>query len=68
VRLEGNLIGDSAARELLLSLQQRKEADLPAVKVSITNKINSDLFVEILSLTDGRGGKKKGKKKKGKKK
>lgn len=25
VRLEGNLIGDSAARELLLGLQQRKE-------------------------------------------
>ncbi|XP_019850505.1 PREDICTED: uncharacterized protein LOC109581132 [Amphimedon queenslandica] len=68
VRLEGNLIGDAAARELMLTLQQRKEIGLPAIKVGLTNRMCTDVFSQLMELTGTAGGKKKGKGKKKKKK
>lgn len=68
IKLDGNLIGDSAAREVLLGQQQRKEAGYPSIQLTITNKVSSETFAAIVALTSSGGGKRKKPKKKGKKK
>lgn len=68
VNIDRNLIGDAGASELLMALQQRKEGGHPAIKLRVTNKVHSELFEALLSLSASKTKKgKKGKKKKGKK-
>ena len=68
INIDRNLIGDAGARELLMALQQRKEVGHPAIKLSLTNRVQTELFEAILALSasaakkKGKKGKKKGKK------
>ena len=66
VNLEGNWIGEGGAREVMLTLQQRKEAGLPAIKMRVSPRICPEIFTEIMELNASSGAKKK--KGKGKKK
>ena len=67
VNLEGNWIGEGGAREVMLALQQRKEAGLTAIKMSVSPRICPEIFSQIMELSVSSGKKKKGKGKKGKK-
>ena len=68
VNVEGNWIGEGGAREVMLALQQRKEAGLPAMKMRVSPRICPEIFAEIMQLTVSSGGAKKRRSGKGKKK
>lgn len=57
--MEGNWIGEGGAREVMLMLQQRKEAGLPAVKMRVSPRICPEIFTEIVELNAMSGTKKK---------
>ncbi|XP_062570893.1 uncharacterized protein LOC134232913 isoform X2 [Saccostrea cucullata] len=62
--LEKNLIGDIAAKEILESLEHRKETEkLGGCKVRVGSRIKKDTFDGILNLGSGLKKKKKGGKK-----
>ena len=67
VNVEGNWIGEGGAREVMLALQERKEAGYPAIKLGVSPRICPEIFSEIMQLTASSATKKrrsaKGKKK-----
>lgn len=66
--MEGNWIGEGGAREVMVAVQQRKEAGLPALKMSVSPRICPEIFSQIMELNPSSGKKKKkGKGKKAKK-
>eukprot|EP00118_Oscarella_pearsei_P004743 m.20733 g.20733 ORF g.20733 m.20733 type:complete len:249 (+) comp28070_c0_seq1:1311-2057(+) len=66
INLNGNLIGEPAARELLAALEFRKEASFSPIRLSVTHCLENELFSKLIKL--GSGVKKKKKKLLGKKK
>ena len=67
VNVEGNWIGEGGAREMMLALQERKEAGLTAIKLGVSPRICPEIFSEIMQLTVSSATKKR-KSGKGKKK
>lgn len=65
--MEGNWIGEGGAREVMLALQERKEAGFPTMKLRVSPRICPEIFSEIMQLTATSGAKKR-KSGKGKKK
>lgn len=53
IKLTGNLIGNAAGEEILTALEERQEAGLPSVKMTVTHCMEGETFRNIFKLASG---------------